>query len=47
MENTYQDLITNIQSKNPKIGGKLEVERNSKLNQILSQLVTNQKLLKI
>ncbi len=24
MENTYQDLITDIQSKNPKIGGKLE-----------------------
>ena len=22
MENTYQDLITDIQSKNPKIGGK-------------------------
>ena len=24
MENTYQDLITDIQSKNPKISGKLE-----------------------
>ncbi len=24
MQNTYQDLITNIQSKNPEIAGKLE-----------------------
>ena len=46
MENTYQDLITDIQSKNPKIGGKLEGGKNSKLNLILSLRVINQKLLK-
>ncbi len=31
MENTYQDLITNIQSKNPKIGGKLEGGKKFKI----------------
>ena len=36
MQNTYQDLITDIQSKNPKIGGKLEGVKNSKLNLILN-----------
>ena len=46
MENTYQDLITDIQSKNPKISGKLEVEKNLKLNLILNQLVINLRLLK-
>ena len=43
MENTYQDLITDIQSKNPKISGKLEGGKNLKLNLILNQQVTNQK----
>ena len=28
MQNTYQDLITDIQSKNPQISGKLEGEKN-------------------
>ncbi len=32
MENTYQDLITDIQSKNPKIGGKLEGGKKFKIN---------------
>ena len=32
MENTYQDLITDIQSKNPKISGKLEGGRKFKIN---------------
>ena len=41
MENTYQDLITDIQSKNPQIGGKLEGEKNSKLNLILNLPVIN------
>ena len=36
MQNTYQDLITDIQSKNPEIGGKLEGEKSLKLSQILS-----------
>ncbi len=31
MENTYQDLITDIQSKNPKIGGKLEGGKKFKI----------------
>ena len=31
MENTYQDLITDIQSKNPKISGKLEGGRKFKI----------------
>ena len=31
MENTYQDLITNIQSKNPQIGGKLEGGKKFKI----------------
>jgi len=31
MENTYQDLITNIQSKNPKISGKLEGGKKFKI----------------
>ena len=31
MENTYQDLITEIQSKNPKIGGKLEGGKKFKI----------------
>ncbi|MDC3042622.1 excinuclease ABC subunit UvrB [Candidatus Pelagibacter sp.] len=31
MENTYQDLITDIQSKNPKIGGKLEGGKRFKI----------------
>ncbi len=31
MENTYQDLITDIQSKNPKISGKLEGGRRFKI----------------
>ena len=31
MENTYQDLITDIQSKNPKIGGKLEGGKKIKI----------------
>ena len=47
MENTYQDLITDNQSKNPKISGKLEGGKNLKLNLILSQQETSQKQLKI
>ena len=31
MENTYQDLITDIQSKNPKISGKLEGGKKFKI----------------
>ena len=31
MENTYQDLITDIQNKNPKIGGKLEGGKKFKI----------------
>ena len=31
MENTYQDLITDIQSKNPQIGGKLEGGKKFKI----------------
>jgi len=31
MENTYQDLITDIQTKNPKIGGKLEGGKKFKI----------------
>ncbi|WP_440915032.1 excinuclease ABC subunit UvrB [Candidatus Pelagibacter sp.] len=31
MENTYQDLITDIQSKNPKVGGKLEGGKKFKI----------------
>ena len=31
MQNTYQDLITDIQSKNPKISGKLEGGRKFKI----------------
>ena len=31
MENTYQDLITDIQSKNPKSGGKLEGGKKFKI----------------
>ena len=31
MENTYQDLITDIQSKNPKISGKLEGGKRFKI----------------
>ncbi|WP_440633767.1 excinuclease ABC subunit UvrB [Candidatus Pelagibacter sp. HIMB1485] len=31
MENTYQDIITDIQSKNPKIGGKLEGGKKFKI----------------
>ena len=31
MENTYQDLITDIQSKTPKIGGKLEGGKKFKI----------------
>ena len=31
MENTYQDLITDIQSKNPEISGKLEGGRKFKI----------------
>ncbi len=31
MENTYQDLITDLQSKNPKIGGKLEGGKKFKI----------------
>jgi len=31
MQNTYQDLITDIQSKNPKIGGKLEGGKKFKI----------------
>ena len=46
MENTYQDLITDIQSKNPQIGGKLEGGKNLKLNQILNLRVTSLKQLK-
>ena len=46
MENTYQDLITDIQSKNPKIGGKLEGGKNSKLNLILNLQEINLKLLR-
>ena len=43
MENTYQDLITDIQSKNPKIGGKLEGGKKFKLNLILNLQVINQR----
>jgi len=46
MENTYQDLITDIQSKNPKIVENLKAEKNSKLNLILNLLVTSLKQLK-
>ena len=46
MENTYQDLITDIQSKNPKISGKLEGGKNLKLNLILNQREINRKPLK-
>ena len=46
MENTYQDLITDIQSKNPKISGKLEEVKNLKLNLILSLLVISLRQLK-
>ena len=31
MQNTYQDLITDIQSKNPKISGKLEGGKKFKI----------------
>ena len=31
MQNTYQDLITDIQSKNPEISGKLEGGKKFKL----------------
>ena len=31
MQNTYQDLITEIQSKNPKISGKLEGGKKFKI----------------
>ena len=44
MENTYQDLITDIQSKNPKISGKLEGGKNLKLNLILNLREINQRL---
>ena len=36
MENTYQDLITDIQSKNPKIGGKLEGGKKFKIKSDLN-----------
>ena len=38
MENTYQDLITDIQSKNPKISGKLEGGKKFKIK---SDLILN------
>ena len=31
MQNTYQDLITDIQGKNPEIGGKLEGGKKFKI----------------
>ena len=44
MENTYQDLITDIQSKNPQIGGKLEGGKKFKLNLTSNLQVTNLRL---
>jgi hypothetical protein len=46
MQNTYQDLITEIHSKNPAISEKLEGEKSSKLNLILNLLVISQMQLK-
>ena len=39
MQNTYQDLITDIQSKNPEIHQKLEGGQKFKLETDLNQLV--------
>ena len=36
MQNTYQDLITDIQSKNPEIAGKLEGGKKFKIKSDLS-----------
>ena len=43
MENTYQDLITDIQSKNPKISGKLEGGKKFKIKSDLNLQAINQR----
>ena len=46
MENTYQDLITDIQSKNPKISGKLEGGKKFKIKSDFKPQVINPMRLK-
>ena len=41
MQNTYQDLITDLEGKKPEISGKLEGGKKFKISQILSLQVTN------
>ena len=46
MQNTYQDLISDIQNKNPKFAGKLEGGKKFKIKSDLNLQEINLKLLK-